>query len=51
MVDVGVAEHDRVDLVRVEREVGVALPGLLAAALVQPAVEQRPGSQVDSQAP
>ena len=39
VVDVGVAEHDRVDLVRVEREVGVALPGLLAAALVQPAVE------------
>ena len=40
VVDVGVAEDDRVDLVRVEREVAVPLPGFLAAALVQPAVEQ-----------
>ena len=40
VVDVGVAEDDRVDLVGVEREVAVALPGLLAAALVQAAVEQ-----------
>ena len=40
VVDVGVAEDDRVDLVRVKREVAVALPGFLAAALVQPAVEQ-----------
>ena len=40
VVDVGVAEDDRVDLVRVEREVAVALPGFFAAALVQPAVEQ-----------
>src|SRR5262249_14766295 len=40
VVDVGVAEDDGVDLVRVEREVAVPLPGLLAAALVQAAVEQ-----------
>ena len=31
---------DRVDLVRVEREVAVALAGLLALALVQAAIEQ-----------
>ncbi len=40
MVDVCVADNDRVDLMRVKREVPVALPGLFAAALVQPAVEQ-----------
>ena len=40
MVDVGVAEDDGVDLVRMEGEVAVALPGLLAAALVQSAVEE-----------
>ena len=40
VVDVGVAEHDRVDALGVEREAGVLLVGLGALALEEAAVEE-----------
>src|SRR5207249_10956703 len=40
VVDVGVGEHYRVDGARVERQVAVAILGILAAALVEAAIEQ-----------
>jgi hypothetical protein len=42
MIDVRVAEDDRVDRRRIEGEVPVTLESLLPVALVQPAIQQNP---------
>jgi hypothetical protein len=40
MIDVGVAENDRIDLVGVERKVAIPLSSFLPASLVQPTIQQ-----------
>ena len=42
MVDVGVAQHDRVEGLRVEWKVAIALDGFVAFALEQAALEEQP---------
>jgi hypothetical protein len=42
MIDMRVAEDDRIDLPRVERKVAVALDGFSAPALKQAALKQQP---------
>ena len=42
VVDVGVAEHDAIDRLRVERKCAIALDGFLAFALEESAFEQQP---------
>lgn len=40
MVDMGVAENYRINLVGMKREMPIPLPGFLAATLVQATIEQ-----------
>lgn len=44
MVEVRMAEHDRVDARRVERKISIPLEGVPAVALVESGIEEQPGA-------
>ena len=44
MVNVGVTEHDSIDLLRIKGKITVAFDGFIALALIEAAFQQEPSS-------